>query len=236
MYSKYQSIVLHSFPYTESKRIIHCYTKEAGRQSFMLYVKKGAKAKGVLAHYQPLSVIEIEASGSGNQKMHTIKNAKSIHHFTSLPFDPVKQMQVMFMAELCYAVLQQESDNEALYSYLEYAIVYLDTSGNGKWAHVKFMIDLCTYLGFRINTDLVSSTHYFNPFTGCFEVYASPETSSSEIGNCIKCLSKSSFTELEELKFSNTSIADVIDCVLSYYRNHVSGFKTLKTVEYFRKI
>lgn len=236
MYSNHQAIVLHSFPYTESKRIIHCYTKDSGRQSFMLYVKQNSKSKGNLSQYQPFSMIEVETRGVQDKKMATIKNAKPIHHFTSFPFDPIKQMQVLFMAELCYSVLQKETDNSDLYHFIEYTILFLDTAENGTWVHVKFMMELCTYLGFKLNVQSFSEPEYFNPFSGCIQNFSNAETCSSEITDCIKLLATHSLVDLENYTRSKKLLPDIINTLITYYKHHITGFKSLKTVDYFRRV
>ena len=90
MLQKYVGIVLHTVKYNDKANIVHVYTEQSGRISFLIPVQRSRKSAVKQVLFQPLSVVEFEADMRPRSGIHPIKEAKAWYVFTSLPYDPYK--------------------------------------------------------------------------------------------------------------------------------------------------
>ena len=123
MYQKVTGIVLHSLKYNDTSNIVHVYTRESGRVSFLVKVPKSRKAGVRPMLFQPLAMLELEADFRPNVSIHRIKEAKVVLPFKTLPYHPYKSAMAMFLAEFLYRALREEQSNESLFAYLQHSIL-----------------------------------------------------------------------------------------------------------------
>ena len=80
MLTKSQAIVLHSIKYGETRLIVDMFTRNFGRQSFIVSIPKTPKGKIKKQFFQPLTLLEIETDIRQNlqlQKLGDVRLAKS---------------------------------------------------------------------------------------------------------------------------------------------------------------
>ena len=83
MLYKTQGIVLHSLPYKDVYTILHIYTKDFGRVSYMVARKRGKRSSVSQALFMPLSVLDLEVEHQ-NKRDH--KRKYDIHVCVGLLF------------------------------------------------------------------------------------------------------------------------------------------------------
>ena len=81
MYQKVIGIVLHSLKYNDTSNIVHVYTRENGRVSFLVKIPKSRKTGVRPILFQPLAMVELEVDFRTNASIHSIKEAKTAYHF-----------------------------------------------------------------------------------------------------------------------------------------------------------
>lgn len=101
MLQKTQGIVLRTVKYKDTSWIADVYTDVAGRASFLVPVPRSRKAAVKPVLFQPLALVELEADFRPNTSIYRIKEAKSWHPFTTLPYDPYKSAIALFLSEFC---------------------------------------------------------------------------------------------------------------------------------------
>ena len=126
MLQKYVGIVLHTVKYNDKANIVHVYTEQSGRMSFLIPAQRSRKSAVKQVLFQPLSVVEFEADMRPRSGIHPIKEAKAWYVFTSLPYDPYKSAIAMFLAEFLYRALKEETTNIPLFAYLVHSVQWLD--------------------------------------------------------------------------------------------------------------
>lgn len=159
-------ILLHTTKYGDSSLILHGYTREVGRQSFML---RGAYGKS-LGYLHPLSILDIQTSetAKGNKnpaagKIVYLKEFSPRYNLSSLRSNIYKNSMVMYISELLYKSLVETDSDAPLYDFIEKAIVELNgAEGNFANFHLWFTIQYACLLGFRPGKEFSAE---FNPFS-----------------------------------------------------------------------
>ena len=127
-------IVLHTLKYGDTSLIVHGYTQEEGRVSFILRGafrqangKKGSSNHGtVLLH--PLSIVNYVASKSPKGSMSYLKEFSPKYRLHSIREDFSKISIAMFISELLYRTLLHSERDGELYDFLEDAVLRLGQS------------------------------------------------------------------------------------------------------------
>ena len=149
MLYKVRGVVLHHIRYRESSAIVHIYTDQFGRQTFMAHSIRGKKAKFRSNLLQPLTLLELEMYHKEKREIQQLKEIHNYIPYTSIPVDPYKSSQAMFLSEILYKVLREEEPNPDLYDFLEHGLQFLDVADQHTVNfHLLFLVQLTRYLGF----------------------------------------------------------------------------------------
>lgn len=157
-------ILLHTTKYGDSSLILHGYTRDGGRQSFMLrgVGKRGSKGVKALGYLHSLNVLDVEAQG-GADGIRYIKEFSPKFSLNSLRSNIFKSSIVMYISELLYKSLVESEQDEMLYDFLEKSIVTLDSlEDNFANFHIWFTIQYASRLGFMPGKGFSAE---FNPFS-----------------------------------------------------------------------
>ena len=231
------AIVLSKLKYRDNDLIVKCYTQQHGTLSFLLRgVLKSKKGAVQSAYFQMLSQLQIVMDYKENRSLHTIKEVRLNHLYTSLHSNVVKSAVVMFLSEVLSGVLKEEEPNETLYSYIETTLLWFDSHTEYANFHLLFLLNLTKYLGFYPEM-LHLEQPYFNLQDGKFELKASNRhTISGETVELLKTFLKSSFDVLSELKINAKQRQSFLSMLLRYYELHLEGFKTPKSLQVLHQV
>lgn len=142
---KARGIVLHSMKYGERKLIIHIFTQEYGRRSYITRLSANNSGRGL---FQPLFVLDFDA-WSGRGELHNIDQPQTGLCLREIPFDIVKSTISLFLSELLYRLIKEGEPDPGLYGFVEDSIVRLDTLTDGAANfHLWFLIRLTEYMGY----------------------------------------------------------------------------------------
>ncbi len=100
------------------------------------------------AYFQPLSILEIEAVHKNKGTMENFKEIKIATPFQTLHSDIFKSTIVMFISEILHHSIHEEEKNEALFTFLETALHWLDNHDQIANFHLILMLEITKYLGF----------------------------------------------------------------------------------------
>lgn len=220
-----KAIVLSTLKYGDTSLIVRCFTQNFGLKSFIV---KGVftKKKRTSSVYYPLNEIEISFSSKINdQQLVFLKSSQIAYYYESLHFHPVKSAIVFFISEILNLVLKEESDNEALYFYLQHSLKEFDKKqDNFADFHLIFLIQLTHFLGFYPNIE--SDGTLFDLENGFF-------TNSSSSINMLKADESILLKKLLELNFideiknnfNQSQRSLLLDILIKYYQIHTNNFK-----------
>ena len=237
MLTKTQAIVLHYFPYSDSGKIVHLYTKDKGRVSVFVRTSKRSATK--MSFLQPFSVVEITIDGKPNHTMQYVKECNAAAVFSSIPFNPVKSAVTLFLAEILYKTLKEQIADENLFDFLEQSIVFFDKCTNGiANFHLIFLLQFSKFLGFEPNVENYDENAFFDLKNGAIYPENPPHTFflSQEETKIFVQLLRFNFSTMHILKLSRTQRQTILEQILLFYRLHLPEFSNIKSLEVLKQI
>ena len=198
-------ILLHTTKYGDSSIILHGFTREQGRKSFIIRgvgKKKGSNSTALL---HPLSILETELRPGADYSIAQLKDYSAKYPLHSLRSNVIKNTIAIYMSELLYRTLRDSEGDPALYDFIEKAILTLNSlEGSTPNFHIWFTIKYISMLGFMPDSSSLFAFDIFTPqerelltkflTTGIEELLLLPlkrETRNEFIGTLVKFLEQS---------------------------------------------
>lgn len=235
MLVKTKAIVISSLKYQEKSLIVKCFTQSDGLKSYFVQSAFSSKKNNQkIAYFQPLTILEIEASHKNKGTLEHFKEIKLATAYQTINVDIVKSTIVIFLSEVLHHSIQEEEKNEHLFTFLETALLWLDTHEETANFHLILLLEITKFLGFYPDN---SDTDF--PFFEMNEGQFSPL-------HGISCLSEHEthlFKKLMNLKFDSDQkvFAGVerqilLKILLDYYSIHLDGFKKPKSLDVLKDV
>ncbi|WP_417799257.1 DNA repair protein RecO [Tenacibaculum sp.] len=227
-----KAIVLSSLKYGDTSLVVKCFTLQEGVKSYMIKgVLKSKKGKLKPAHFQPLTQLNLTANHSNKSSLHSIKEVQVIHPYETIYTSIVKQSIVLFLSEVLSYILQEEEENNPLYSYIETSLIWLDTHDEVANFHLLFLLNLSRYLGFYPDTTNIDKTA-FNLLEGSFTdtEYEKLTISGKEI-MLFKSLLGINFDAINSISYSKKERQIILRIIVRYYELHLEGFRKPKSLD-----
>lgn len=148
MLHKTKGIVLHAIKYGDTSLIAHIYTRDFGRQSYIVNGVRGKKGKFHFNHFQTLTILDLQVDHKPNRELQRIREitvTQPLHHIQA---NIIKSTIALFVGEVLYRSLKDNEANVPVFNYLEGAIQILDLNDNGYVNfHLVFLIQFSRFLG-----------------------------------------------------------------------------------------
>ena len=239
MLRKSKGIVLHTVKYSDKSNIVHIYTEQGGRMSFLIPASRSRKSavNGLL--FQPLSLVEFEADIRPRSGLHPIREAKSWQPFQSLPYDPYKAAIALLLAEFLYRALKEEAENAPLFAYLVHSVLWLDACDtNFANFHLVFLMRLSRFLGLYPNVEGYAEGDCFDLLNACFVaesprhgMYVGPQEASH-----ISLLMRMNYETMHLFAMSRRERNRCLEIINEYYRLHLPDFPELKSLPVLQEL
>lgn len=235
MLVKTKAIVISAVKYQEKSLIVKCFTESDGLKSYFVpSAFSSKKSNQKTAYFQPLSILEIEANHKNKGTLEHFKEIRLAHPYHSVTVDVVKSSILIFLSEVLLHSIREEEKNQELFTFLETALLWLDTHEEVANFHLILLLEITKYLGFYPDVS-EAALPFFEMNEGAFSQY-----------HAISCLSESEtlrFKKLLSLKFdSDQKIFNKSDrngllkTLIDYYVIHLPGFKKPKSLEVLKEI
>jgi DNA repair protein RecO (recombination protein O) len=230
LFVKTKAIVISSIRHQEKNLIVKCFTASDGMKSYYVRSAFGnKKGNQKIAYFQPLTILEIEASHQNKGTLEHFKEIKLAHSYHSVHTNYVKSALVLFIAEILSAVIREEEKNETLFEYLENALLWLDAHDHIVNFHLILLLDMCRFLGFYPDDETVDFP-FFNLLEGHFDNTIQPHSLTQNETELFK--------RLLQLQLSNTALSfsanerqKLLKILLDFYKLHLGQFKTPKSLD-----
>lgn len=239
MLLKIKAIVLHCQAYNDTTNIVHVYTEEFGRMSYLAGKSTRRKSSLRAALFQPLSLVELEAEHHANRNLQRIKEIRSLLPLQDILMQPIKNAVALFLAEVLYRSLRETERNTVLFQYLQQSIQLLDLCKSGLANfHMVFLLKLTRFLGFYPNIEEQKAGWYFDLQGGSFvpsrpfhNAWLTPEQAQGLVQ-----LMRINFENLGAFKFNHKERVELLRQVLNYYRLHLTEFPSIKSLEVMQEL
>ena len=227
-----KAIVLSSLKYSDSSLIVKCYTQKEGLKSYLIRGILKAKKRGLkVAYFQPLTQLKIVANHNNKNTLNSIKEAQVSFPYKTVYSDIVKQSIVLFLSEILSNCIQEEEKNAALFSYIETALIWLDTHTKIANFHLLFLLNLTRFLGFYPDTSAIHKKG-FHLIGGKFtnSIHEKNVISSHDFYQFKKLLGID-FDALEKVSFNKQERQSLLQMIIRYFELHLDGFRNPKSLQ-----
>ncbi len=233
-----KGIIFKSIKYSETSIICDIYTREKGLRSFIISGVRTAKAGSKAAIYQHLNLIELISYDQDVDKLARIKEIRLDHHYQFINTQVVISSIAIFMLEVSRNAVREKEANTELFDFLEDWLLFIDLKPNTHpCIHLLFMLQLSNELGFGPMNNYSQKNCYFDMMEGSFSDNVIPEYSLNiEESEAFKMLLETDRTHIKDISIPK-SLRDVMtDHMITYFRLHISGFRTLNSLEVLRSV
>ncbi len=234
-----EGIVLHFIKYGESSVIVTIFTKDFGRQSYIVNASRSRKSKNKAGLLQPLFLLDLEVYQKQTREIQRIKEFKSLNTYQNIPFNIAKSTQAIFLAEMLYKTIHEQESYPELFHFVKSALLYFDLMEEG-WQnfHLYFLFRLTEYFGFLPDTKKVGFEGWFDlkkgavvPFEPTHPLYANKEVTDHLI-----TLSVLKINELDSFKIPRKMRDSILQTLVDYYQLHFENLGEIKSLNVLREV
>lgn len=228
-------VVLRTVKVGDSSLIVDLFTEQHGRMSFVAHVSSSGRHRSSgAAFWRPLNMVEFDTDLHGQGHLSHVRNVRLYVNYTTLPYEPMKQMIAMFLAEFLCRVLHGQQADQPLYEYLTHSLQWLDTA-DGEIAnfHLVFLMHLSQFVGIWPNLEDHRNGDYFDLRTGSYTAtqplhadYLKPDDAQR-----IPLLFRMNYATMHLVRFSRQQRRRVLDTLIDFYRLHFPSFGPLHSLE-----
>ena len=233
MLASTEGIVLHSIKYGDSSLIANIYTREWGRQAYLLNISHSRKAKVKAGILQPLFLVNLVAYQKESRDVQRIKEIKNEPVYQSIPFNITKSSQVLFLAEVLMKTLREQESSPALFEYIRNSLLYFDLSaGHSANFHLWFLFRLTEYVGIMPEMKKTGFEGWFDMKAGAIAAFepSHPFFVNKEATEKLIALSGVKLTELGQLEINRNMRGYLTAKLLEYYRLHFGQLGEIKSL------
>ena len=235
MLVKTKAIVISSLKYQEKSLIVKCFTETDGLKSYFVQSAfSGKKSNQKIAYFQPLTILEIEASHKNKGTLEHFKEIKLATAYHTINTDVVKSTIVIFLSEVLHHSIKEEEKNQTLFTFLETALLWLDTHEETANFHLILLLEVTKFLGFYPDTSETEG-NYFEMTEGIFSAFHGVSCLSEHETHLFKKLLNLKF-DSDQKVFAGTERQILLKILLDYYAIHLDGFKKPKSLEVLKEV
>ena len=235
MLIKTKAIVISSLKYQEKSLIVKCFTQSEGLKSYFVRdAFSSRKSNQKIAYFQPLTILEIESIHKNKGTLENFKEIKIATPFQSIYADIYKSTIVLFISEILHHSIHEEEKNEALFTFLETALNWLDTHNDIANFHLILLLEITKYFGFYPDISQLENP-FFEIREGVFIPFQAVNSLSEHESSLLKKLIELRF-ESDKKTFHSSERQIILKILIEYYGFHLEGFKKPKSLEVLREV
>ena len=214
MKSKAELIVISSTKFGENSIVLHTLSREYGRRGFLVRVSP----KTAMALFLPLNILEAEVTENPKSELWFARNFTCVSPLNSVRSNIYKNMMTLFMSEVLFRVVRDQTCEDCLADWLKGQILTLDAlQGDYSNFHLLFLLGLCTALGFSPGMEDLS------PFVG--EWYTS-----------VEALLTRPFEEALLVPLNGAGRTEIAESILRYIAHHTESSVNVRSLAVLRDI
>ncbi len=232
-------IVLQLVKYGESSVIVTIYTREYGRQAFMMNVSRSKSGKRKNGLLQPLFLVDLVFYYKENRDIQRIKEIKNAPAYQNIPFHVVKSTQVLFLAEMLSKTLREQESAPEMFDFIQNALLFFDLmEGPSAAFHLWFLFRLTGYLGFLPDTRKTSFEGWFDMRKGAVVPFepSHPFFVKKEATDFLCSLSALKIHEIPHWIIPRNMRGYLTQKLVEYYRLHFEHLGEIKSLKVLQEV
>lgn len=232
MLQKVRGIVLKTTDYSDTSVVAQILTDKFGTQAYLINGVKKPKAKVKMNMLQPLHLLDMVVYHRLNDNLQRVSELRPSPVFRTIPYDLLKTTVIIFLNEVLYKSIRQQTPDENLFDFVFNAISWFDESDQaGSNFHLSFLLKLTRFLGFSPNERKFKDEIYFDLQEGKFHSRTPVHSNyiSGENAAAFILLYKTPIERSSEIVLTNIDRRFLLDKILVFYRLHTASFGEIKS-------
>ena len=214
MKSKAELIVLNHTKFGENSIVLHTLSAEYGRRGFLVRVSP----KTAMALFLPLNILQAEVTENPKSDLWFARNFASVSPLNGIRNNIHKNTMTLFMSEVLYRVVKDQSNEDGLAEWLKGQILTLDAlESDFANFHLMFLLNLCSALG-------------FDPDIAGLAPFADKQLKQ------VEALLTRPFTEAMLLPLSGADRNAIAESILKYIEYHTESAVNVRSLAVLREI
>lgn len=231
-----RGIVLKTVRYSESSIIAKIYTEHFGLRSYIVKGISGKSKSKKKALFQGLSLLNLVVYEKPGGNLHNIREMEHAHVFTTIPFDIRKTSIAMFINEVLYKSLLEETENGEMFQFLFSTLVSLDQSDHVLAEfHIRFLLNFSRYLGFMPQNNYSENNCFFDLQEGIF-VSNEPLHNNYLKEHTSYIFSTALSKKAQPFCKSSAERNELLEKIILYYSLHLPTFGDLKSFDVLKQV
>ncbi len=239
MLEKTKGIIIHQIKYNDSGIVAQMYTRDYGRQSFIIKGMRNRKGGKHNILFQPLFILDLVIYYKASREMQILKEFSVSYSPYDIHSNIKKSSVAIFLGEVLTSVLKEESPNEEMFDFIEESIIYFDSSKDGYANfHIAFLAGLSSYLGFEPGIRTNDDDTFFDMNNGTF-VPIPPvhgNHANAEVSDILATFFTTSYEMINRITLTGSQRNEVIETLVKYYSLHLPGLKKINSLEVLKEV
>jgi DNA repair protein RecO (recombination protein O) len=234
-----EGIVLHFIKYGESSVIATIYTRDFGRQSYLINAARSKKSQNKASLLQPLFFVDLVAYQKQTRELHRVKELRSNQVYQNIPFEITKSSMAIFLAEVLYKSINEQESYPEMYDFIKNSLLYFDLMEIGSSNfHLWFLFRLTEYLGILPDTSRVGFEGWFDIKKGAVVHFqpSHPFFANKEATEYLIQLSALKINEINRFEISRKMRDSLISVLIDYYQLHFEDLGEIKSLNVLREV
>lgn len=214
MKSKAELIVLNHTKVGDNSIVLHTLSAEYGRRGFLVRVSP----KTAMALFLPLNILQAEVTENPKSDLWFARNFVSVSPLNGIRNNIHKNTMTLFMSEVLYRVVKDQTNEDGLADWLKGQILTLDAlESDFANFHLMFLLNLCSALGFDPDTAGIA------PFA---DIHLAQ----------VETLLKRPFAEAMLMPLSGADRNAIAESILKYIEFHTESAVNVRSLAVLREI
>lgn len=234
-----RGIVLGVVKHSDRANVITLYTRERGREAFVVAAGTGRAAQMRSARLQLLSVVEFQSRRRPGNGLPYMSSAVPVRIWHTLYQDPVKTSLLLFMGDFLNRLLRESVSEPLMWDFITGELERLDgmERGMGNF-HLEFLMGILTLAGICPDWEGWQEGAWFDMRSGEFTVWKPRhgECLVPEEAKAAARLLRAGSRALGRLRFGKRVRGRILDVMLEYSGVHYPGTGYLPSLEILRTV
>ena len=227
MKSKAELIILNHTKFGENSIVLHTLSSEYGRRGFLVKVSP----KTAMALFLPLNILQAEVTENPKANLWYARNFVSITPLNGIRGNIHKNTMTLFMSEVLYRVVKDQTNEDGLSDWLKGQILTLDAlQADFANFHLLFLLNLCAALGFDPDAAGLA------PFVTSCHPERCEGSSSGQNLRSLEALLSLPFTEALLLPLTGADRNAIAESILKYIEYHTESAVNVRSLAVLREI
>jgi DNA repair protein RecO (recombination protein O) len=236
---KCKAVVLQKINYSDSGIIVNLYTDNYGRIGVIVKGTRSRKSNAKNNIFAVLNILEIELDFKERRELQYVREAVLVKPLHQIHLYPEKLAISFFVAEVLSKTLREQESSIDTFNFITKNIIEFEEMEKEFYNfHLSFLTHLISYLGFEPSQNFCEETPYFNLREGLFIPVFTNENESLDFAQSelFFDLIKNSPKDSCKLKINNSTRRKMLNKIIEFYRLHIHGFDTLKSLEVLHEV